>query len=288
MALQSCARRPWRIGDTYLNPRGTALMGILNVTPDSFHDGGFHNSLDKQFDQAMQMISEGAAIIDIGGESSRPNAAVVSVDEELSRVIPIIKKLSGTIDPAQIFISIDTTKAPVAQKAVESGATIINDISALTTDKKMIDVVIETGASVVLNHIQGTPQTMQNKPDYTNLFDDIISSLDHTISQLTHKGYPLSKVCVDPGIGFGKTVSHNYQLIWEMYRLSVLNCPILMGMSRKSYIGKTTGLEQSDRLIPSITSAVISSIAGASIIRVHDVKETKEALTLSEAIQYER
>ncbi|MGL1935733.1 MAG: dihydropteroate synthase [Fibrobacterales bacterium] len=288
MALQSCARRPWKIGDTYLNPRGTAIMGILNVTPDSFHDGGFHNTLEKQFDQSMQMISDGAVIIDVGGESSRPGAVAVSEDEELSRVIPIIQKLSDAIDPTQIFLSIDTTKALVAQKAVESGATIINDISALTADQKMIDVVVQSGASVILNHIQGTPQTMQNNPDYTDLFEDIISTLNHTITQLTNKGYPLSKACVDPGIGFGKMVIHNYQLIWEMHRLSILNCPILMGMSRKSFIGNTAGFEDSDRLIPSITSAVIASIAGASIVRVHDVKETYEALTFSEAIQYER
>ncbi len=286
MSLISCARRPWKVGNTYIEGQSAAIMGVLNTTPDSFFDGGSHRSLDTQYDHAQNMISNGARIIDIGGESSRPGAAKVSEQEELDRVMPIIQKLSGSIDPLETFLSIDTTKSSVAQAACEAGTAIINDISALGADSKMIDVAVTTNASIVLNHIQGTPQTMQDTPSYTDVCTEVTAFLEEKIDQLVARGVARNKICVDPGIGFGKRLTDNYSLIWNMHSLAVLNCPILMGMSRKSYIGNTIGLEDSNRLIPSITSAVISNIAGATVLRVHDVAETNEALIMSGALQH--
>ena len=259
-------------------------MGILNTTPDSFFDGGQHNHVDQAVTHAQAMMKEGAQIIDIGGESTRPGAAKVPADEEAQRTIPVIEKLRKLYSSDEILISIDTSKADVAKAAVMAGADIVNDISAMTFDKNMKNIILEHQPSVILNHIQGTPETMQRNPTYQNVSEDIRDFLKAQAELLIEKGFPRDKICIDPGIGFGKTLDDNLTLIKNLSVFEEINCAILMGMSRKSYIGKTPGLENSDRLIPSITCGVISYLAGASVLRVHDVKETQESLHMLDAL----
>jgi dihydropteroate synthase len=272
-------RKPeaWLVNQVLLGQVGNpVIMGILNVTPDSFHDGGSHNKLDAALNKAKEMISNGAQIIDVGGESTRPGAPKVSLAEELERVIPVIKKLARL----EILISIDTTKATVAEEALKAGAHIVNDVSAMMADEKMIEVVVSNNCSIVLNHMQGDPQTMQNKPSYDSVVQDVRADLIRQANKLIAKGFNKEKICIDPGIGFGKDLSHNLELISNVSELVDSGFPVLMGTSRKSFIPKIRGLEKSDRLIPSVTSNAYSRIAGCSVFRVHDVKETNEAFAL--------
>jgi len=246
------------------------------VTPDSFHDGGAHNEINAALKKAQEMIADGAQVIDVGGESTRPGAPEVNLNQELERVIPVIKKLADL----EILISIDTTKAIVAEEALKAGAHIVNDVSAMRADEKMIEVVVANECSIVLNHMQGDPKTMQNKPSYHLVVKEVRADLVRQAEKLMAKGFDKQKICIDPGIGFGKNLNHNLELIASASELVESGFPVLMGTSRKSFIPQIPGLEKSDRLIPSVASNLYSRIAGCSVFRVHDVQETNEAFAL--------
>ncbi|NOY70397.1 MAG: dihydropteroate synthase [Deltaproteobacteria bacterium] len=266
----------------------THVMGILNVTPDSFSDGGKFSALDKAISHAEQMVMEGADIIDIGGESSRPFSEPVSAEEEMRRVLPVIEHLAPRLD---VPISIDTTKSEVARRAIEAGASIINDISALGIDGEIGRVAAKTGALLILMHMLGSPKTMQIRPEYTNLFEEIKTYLEKAIKKAVTAGVPKDKIIVDPGIGFGKTTKHNLQLIHHIDRMDRLDTPVLLGPSRKAFIRKTiSGCEELPVGHPDIesgTQAVIAAAAikGIHIVRVHRVAETRKTLRIIDAIR---
>jgi len=277
----------FRVGETlYSASPVPSIMGIVNVTPDSFFDGGKYNSTEAAFEHAIKLVEEGAAIIDVGGESSRPGSSSVSEEEELERVLPIIEKLALFKKDLHFSISIDTVKSKVAYKAMEAGADIINDISALSMDSAMAQVILETKASCILNHMRGNFGTMQQdfKP-YSNVVQEVQNELRISAKKLIDLGVPQDKICLDPGIGFGKSLQDNLELIASASDFSEMEFPILWGLSRKSYIGKIPALETSDRLIPSVVSAFITALGGATIIRVHDVASTFESFKLLEAFR---
>ncbi|MFN3151901.1 dihydropteroate synthase [Bremerella sp.] len=255
--------------------RNPKLMGILNVTPDSFSDGG--KWIDKQaaIDQALQMEADGADILDIGGESTRPYSDPVSADEEIRRVIPVIEALGESL---HIPISIDTMKAAVAKEAIAAGVEIINDVSGLEFDPDMIPLAVETGVGVCAMHMQGNPQTMQDSPDYEDVVLDIFDYLQDRYRQLRYAGIERGKICLDPGIGFGKTHQHNLDLMAQCDEFHALNCPILVGHSRKGFLAKILGDKEMDRTLATVGSTLTLARLGIQIIRVHDVKANKEAL----------
>ena len=256
-----------------------AIMGILNVTPDSFSDGGRYLDPEVAVKRALEMVDEGALIIDIGGESSRPGARFVTESEELLRVIPVIKALRRASD---VPISIDTRKPGVMAVAASEGADLINDISALTTPGAL-EIAGETGLAVCLMHMQGKPRNMQRKPTYENVVEAVMKFLQERISACTESGIPCERLIVDPGFGFGKTPEHNLQLINELNRFEALGVPLLIGVSRKSTIAKTLGNQQ--LLTGSIVAAMMAVDRGASILRVHDVAATRAAIVMRSAIQ---
>jgi len=258
-------------------------MGILNVTPDSFSDGGEFFEPERAVARARQIIAEGADILDIGGESSRPGAEPVSAEEELRRVTPVIEQIACWRSP--VTISIDTTKAAVAERALAAGARIVNDISALRFDERMAEVVREAGAGVVLMHMQGTPRTMQIEPRYRDVVAEVRNFLAERIAFAESRGIKKSQIAIDPGIGFGKTVEHNVMLLARLRAFCELGCPVLVGASRKSFIGKWLGREPKDRLAGSLAVAAWAVMSGARIVRVHDVAETVDAVRMIEAIQ---
>ena len=243
------------------------IMGILNVTPDSFSDGGKFNNINSATEHALEMIEAGADIIDVGGESSRPGAVKVSIDEEIKRTIPTIQNII-TEKPNSI-ISIDTTKPEVAEAALESGALIINDISGLS-DNKMIDVVKKYNATLVIMHMQGKPRTMQDNPTYKNVVEDVFNYLDVKIKYVKENG--VHSIIVDPGIGFGKSLNHNYELLKNLTNFQKLETPLLIGVSRKSLIGKSLNLEVNERDIATIILETDAVNKGAKIIRTHNVE----------------
>ncbi len=255
------------------------VMGILNVTPDSFSDGGQHFDLASAVARARQMASEGADIIDIGGESTRPGAPGVSADEETRRVVPVIEQISD------LPVSVDTTKAIVAERALAAGARIVNDISALQSDAGMLPVVRNSGAGVVLMHRQGTPVTMQNNPRYADVVQEVCKFLAERMEFAVTGGVKKTQIAVDPGIGFGKTVEHNRQLLAGLEQFSVLGCPILVGASRKSFIGQLLNRPAHDRLPGSLAVAAWAVLHGAKILRVHDVVETVDVVRMLAALQ---
>jgi len=257
----------------------TLVMGILNVTPDSFSDGGKFADPDEAIEFAKIMVEQGADIIDVGGESTRPGAESIGLEEEEKRVLPVIEGLSGFGIP----ISIDTRKPEVARKALEAGASMVNLVGGLRDDE-MIEVVANANVPVVLMHMQGEPDDMQNSPEYDNVMDDIIAELDDQINQAVEGGIDKTNIIVDPGIGFGKTVEHNLEIIRRLGEMKILDAPILIGTSRKSFIGKLTGMDADDRLEGSLASTVLAAANGADIVRVHEVRETKKALAISDAI----
>jgi len=263
----------------------TKIMGILNVTPDSFYDGNKYTDVKTAVRHAVEM-SKYADIIDIGGESSRPGSEPVPADVELKRVIPVIKEISKEINTESTKISIDTTKAIVAEEAINAGASIINDISALRFDKKMKEVAAKYNVNVVLMHMKGMPKTMQINPHYDNVIDEILSFLKERINFAVASGIKKDKIIIDPGIGFGKRVEDNINIIKNLDKFKILNCPILIGTSRKSFIGLLSGnIPPEERLEGTIASVVISVINGADIVRVHDVKEIWKAIRITEAIK---
>jgi len=259
----------------------TLIMGILNVTPDSFSDGGQYNDPNKAIDHGLKLAEEGADIIDVGGESTRPGAQPVSQDEEKSRTVPVIKELASQLD---IPISIDTTKSDVARAAMDAGASIINDISGFRFDPDIIEVARSTKAGVVIMHIQGEPRTMQSNPHYRDVVSDIKDYLAAQKQNLMQSGIEKKCIVLDPGIGFGKSLQHNYDLIRELQQFLKLECPLLLGPSRKSFIGKVLNLS-TDRRIEGTAAAVTACILnGAHIVRVHDVKEMKRVVTIADTI----
>lgn len=285
---------PWKIGNKVLPCKTPLIMGIVNVTPDSFFDGGKHNKPDAAYEHALMLLEQGAEILDIGGESSRPGSAPVSLQEELDRVCPVVERLaklaksgySSGGKPREFYISVDTVKAKVAAETMKLGAHIINDISACAMDPSMLQTVADTKAAVVLNHIRGNFGTMQQdfKP-YTNVVQEVREELLSQVKKLLDLGVEREKICIDPGIGFGKTAQDNIDLMKSTEEFLKDGYPVLIGTSRKSYIGKMPGLETSDRLIPTVTAGIVAVLGGASCIRVHDVKEAKESLLYLEALR---
>jgi len=280
------AIRQWKLARRAL-PYGerTLVMGVLNVTPDSFSDGGQFSSFDQAIAHAEQMINEGADVIDIGGESTRPGSEFVSVEEELRRVIPIIERL---VSKASIPISIDTTKAPVARAALAAGAEIVNDISALRFDASLADEVARAKAGLVLMHSRGTPKTMQQLPPAEDIMSEVIDGLRESIAIAQQHGVAPQSIVVDPGIGFGKTADQNVELIAKLDQLTreFTDFPIMIGTSRKSFIGKLLdGAPADQRLYGTIASITASVLKGAHILRVHDVRAAVEALKVADAVR---
>ena len=272
----------WRACDrSWKFPQPTLVMGVVNVTPDSFSDGGNFQSTDQAVEHALRLAAEGADILDIGGESTRPGAESVDDSVELSRVIPVIKKLT---DQTKAALSIDTQKPAVAQAALGAGAVIINDIAANREDEVMWQLVAKTGVGYVAMHMLDTPQTMQKSPKYKNVVNDVEAFFYCRMERWTDWGMTLEQVVLDPGIGFGKTVEHNLALLVALERFTRVGRPLLVGASRKSFIGHVTDAEVENRLPGSLACACHAAQAGVGIIRVHDVKETVQALQIWEAI----
>jgi dihydropteroate synthase len=259
----------------------TWIMGILNVTPDSFSDGGLYFDTGKAVKRGLELAAEGADIIDIGGESTRPGAESISIDEELKRVIPVIRELRRQ---TQILISIDSYKSQVVKAALDEGADIVNDISAFRFDPDLISIVAERNVPYILMHMKGTPKTMQLNPVYTNLFGEIKSFLEERMNEAIKKGVKKEKIIIDPGIGFGKTWKDNLKIIEGLSFLNELERPILVGPSRKSFIGQVLEGSPIQRLEGTIASSILAMERGAHILRVHDVGVVKKAITMAEAI----
>lgn len=259
-------------------------MGILNVTPDSFSDGGLYLSVEAAVAHAKRLAEEGADILDIGGESTRPGAEPVPLEEELKRVIPVVQAVRGELP--EICISVDTYKARVAEEALAAGADMINDVSALRFDPHMAEVVAQAGAPVVLMHMLGTPKTMQQNPTYRDVVAEIVDFLRERIIYAIGQGISEGNIIVDPGIGFGKRPEHNLEILRRLSEFKVLGRPILLGTSRKSFLGALTKRPVEKRLEETISSVVIGTLQGADIVRVHDIGPIKQALMVADAIRY--
>jgi dihydropteroate synthase len=263
--------------------RRTLVMGILNVTPDSFYDGGRRQDPHRAIADGVAMVERGAAIVDIGGESSRPGARSVDADEELGRVIPVVRGLRREVT---VPISIDTYKSSVALAALDAGADIVNDISALRFDDAMTALVAREQVPVVLMHMQGTPRTMQLEPRYRDVVDEVKNFLAAQVRQALDAGIKANRLIIDPGIGFGKTLVHNLELLRRLPVLEALGYPLLVGASRKAFIGKILNADTQDRLEGSVAAAVAAVLGGAHILRVHDVNETVRAVRIADALRY--
>ena len=267
---------------TFTWKKRTYLMGVLNVTPDSFSDGGNFNNLDAALSQAKYLIESGADILDIGGESTRPNSEAVPLEKELNRVLPVIKAIR---QESKIPISVDTTKAEVAKAAVIAGADIVNDISGATFDREMLPTVAELDVPIVLMHIRGTPQTMQQLTDYQDLIGEILQFLKQQVTEAIAAGIDPGKIIIDPGIGFAKNYQQNLEILRRLPEFQVLNCPILVGVSRKSFIGHILNQPDAKQRVWGTGAACCAAIANsADILRVHDVKEMRDISLVADAI----
>jgi dihydropteroate synthase len=255
-------------------------MGIINVTPDSFSDGGQFLEADAAVAHGLQLAADGADMLDIGGESTRPYAEPVPVAEELQRVLPVIEQLVRQIS---IPISIDTSKALVARATIDAGAEIVNDVTGLAGDPAMVPLVVETGVGVCAMHMQGTPQTMQDKPTYFDVVTEVREYLRERRHNLVAAGVALERICLDPGIGFGKTHAHNIELMANCFRFHELGCPLLVGHSRKGFLGKLIGDSETDRTSATVGGALALAAQGVQIVRVHNVRPVREALAAFEA-----
>jgi len=257
------------------------IMGVVNVTPDSFSDGGRFLAAEDALTQALALVREGAAIVDIGGESTRPGSEPLPAAEELERVLPVIEALA---DRVGVPVSVDTTKAEVARSALAAGASLINDVSALRSDAGMIEVVAEAGCPVCLMHMKGQPKTMQDDPHYDNVVDEVLRFLEERMAFALANGLREDQLMVDPGIGFGKTVEHNLALLRDLHRFTVLGRPVVLGASRKRFLGAILGAEPGARTIGTVTTTVVGLLAGVHVFRVHDVKPNFEALRVGQAV----
>jgi dihydropteroate synthase len=273
----------WKIaGRTVDLSEHALIMGVLNVTPDSFSDGGEFFRAEKAIEQGKLMAGDGAQIIDVGGESTRPGAEAVSAEEELGRVLPVIAKLRENVSA---FISIDTSKADVARAALEAGASIINDVTGGRGDPKMMPLAAEHGAAFIIMHMQGTPRTMQADPHYDDVVSEVANFFRQQYARALECGIDSMAIAFDPGIGFGKTVGHNLSLLANLARLRAEERPVVVGVSRKSSLGKMIGSDaMSDRLAPTIAFTAMLRERGANVLRVHDVKENVAALRVTEAL----
>ena len=261
-------------------PRRPLVMGIVNVTPDSFSDGGRFFDTSAAVDRALQLAADGAEILDIGGESTRPYSEPVGVDEELRRVLPVLERVA---DRVSIPISIDTSKAAVARAAIEAGAEIINDVTGFEGDREMVHVALDTSAAVCVMHMQGTPQTMQDNPTYVDVVAEVRRYLEERRNALVIAGIGPDCICLDPGIGFGKTHEHNINLMSHCQVFHSLGCPLLVGHSRKGFLGKLIGDKEADRTAATIGAALSLAVHGVQIVRVHDVRAVHEAIVAFEA-----
>jgi dihydropteroate synthase len=261
------------------HPGRAKLMGVVNVTPDSFSDGGLFLDPGAAIDHGRALAADGAGVLDVGGESTRPGAEAVGADEELRRVAPVVEALAG-----EAAVSIDTSKRSVAEAALAAGARIVNDVTALRGDPELAGMCADRGCDVVLMHMLGTPRTMQDNPTYEDVVDDVKGFLAERIEFAVSEGIAEERITIDPGIGFGKTAEHNLELLRRLGELRDLGRPICVGTSRKSFIGKITGRPVDERLGGTIASCVLAYANGADMIRVHDVREVREALTVAEAI----
>lgn len=261
---------------------GAMIMGVLNVTPDSFSDGGEFTDVDTAVTHALEMVGAGARIIDVGGESTRPGAEAVSETEELRRVVPVISRLAAQ---SETLISIDTSKAVVARAALDAGASIINDISAGRADEEMMPLAAERGAALIIMHMKGTPRTMQTNPQYDDVVAEVGEFFRQQYARALECGINPMALAFDPGIGFGKTLEHNLQLLREFPRLRVHERPLVVGVSRKSFLGKVIGTDEiRERVAPTIAMTALLRERGADVIRVHDVKPNVAALRAAEAL----
>ena len=258
-----------------------SVMGVVNVTPDSFSDGGVHFRPEAAVRAARRMVEEGAAIVDVGGESTRPGSEGVTLDEELRRVLPVLEAVAG-----ELPVSIDTAKAEVARRALELGAELVNDVTALRGDPELAGVVADGGAYLCLMHMLGEPRTMQLDPRYDDVVDDVKAFLEERLRHAVDAGIAEERICLDPGIGFGKTVDHNFELVRRLDELTDLGRPLLVGFSRKSSLGKILGDPEAKTgpLSASLAAAVAAYERGATILRVHDVREHVEALAAAQAV----
>jgi dihydropteroate synthase len=275
--------RLWKIGDRIFDlSRQGMIMGVLNVTPDSFTDGGEFFEVDKAVEHGLRMAADGAQIVDVGGESTRPRAEPVSAEEELRRVIPVIEQLRTKTD---VIISIDTSKASVASAAIRAGASIVNDVTGGQVDKEMMPLIAETGSAFIVMHMQGTPQTMQIAPRYENVVGEISDFFRQQYARaIVYRIDPMA-IAFDPGIGFGKTLEHNLELLAKLELLRVNDRPIVIGVSRKSFLGKLIHRKEiGDRLAPAVALTSLLRARGADVLRVHDVKQNVNALKVTEAI----
>ncbi len=279
-ACESSVAASWVVRDAVLSLARPLIMGIVNVTPDSFADGGRHATQAAALSHALRLIDDGADIIDIGGESTRPRAIEVTAEEELRRVVPLIESLVGHGAP----ISVDTSKPEVMQAAIRAGAAIVNDVNALRAPGAE-DIVAETGCGAVVMHMQGRPRTMQDAPHYDDVVAEVEGFLAERVGALRARGVAHDRIAIDPGFGFGKTVEHNFKLLRELPRFAALGCPLLVGFSRKSMLGAVTGRAVDDRVIASVAAAVLAAERGARILRVHDVAATRDGLRVLDAMQ---
>lgn len=277
------ALRKWSFGDRYLETgRFPLVMGIVNVTPDSFSDGGQFVDATAAVEHALRLVEQGADVLDIGGESTRPGAAMVSADEELRRVLPVVERLAQS---TRAILSIDTTKSEVARQTLRAGAHVVNDISGLLFDPQMAAVCAEFRAGVVCMHIQGTPQTMQLDPRYENAVEEIAAFLEGRLSALESQGIPRERVVVDPGIGFGKTPEHNLQILSHIGRFRALGRPVCIGHSRKRFLKKLLGRPVDELSFGTVGISVALAMQSTDVIRVHDVAATRDALLAWHAIR---
>ncbi len=265
---------------------GTLIMGVVNVTPDSFSDGGRLTDVDAAVAHALRLVDEGADLLDVGGESTRPGAAAVSVDEEVNRVVPVIRRL---VSETRVPVSVDTMKPEVAEAALDAGAHLVNDVTGFR-DARMIRVTAEGGAAAVCMHMQGTPRTMQEKPTYADVVKDVAQYLRGRASALESAGLPQECIVLDPGIGFGKTLDHNLELLNRLPEICELGYPVLVGASRKSFLGTLTAFggdspPATDRLEGTLAAHVAAALAGARMVRVHDVAAHRRALAVADAVR---
>jgi dihydropteroate synthase len=265
----------------FVFPRPALVMGILNVTPDSFSNSGIYNKPEAAVEQALRMVEHGAAMLDVGGESTRPGATPVSEEEELRRVLPVLEQLRGKVS---VPVSIDTMKPGVARAALRAGASIVNDVAANRTCPEMWKVVAETGAGYVCVHMQGTPQTMQVDPTYRDVVGEVRAFFQERLQRLDKAGVTADRIIFDPGIGFGKRIEHNLALLKALRDFAALDRPLLLGVSRKSFLGKISGDGPDGRLAAGLACASMAVGAGVQLIRTHDVAETVQAVRMTEAV----
>ncbi|EWH09042.1 dihydropteroate synthase, partial [Catenovulum agarivorans DS-2] len=252
------------------------VMGILNVTPDSFSDGGNFNILDSALRHCQQMIELGVDIIDIGGESTRPGAEAVPLEQEMHRVLPVLERVKQSFN---VYVSVDTYKPQLMAEAIRHGADMINDVRALA-EPGAVDILANSDADICLMHMRGNPRTMQLNTEYTNVMDEVLVFLQQRLQACVDAGINLNRICIDPGFGFGKSVEQNYQMLMQFESFAQLQCPVLAGLSRKSMLGAVTDKQPADRIDASVAAATIAAMKGANIIRVHDVAQTIDAMAV--------